>query len=676
MDVRESLLKAAVKVFAEAGSRGATTRRIAQEAGVNEVTLFRHFPSKDDLFRDALQWFAEQSRMKTLPAEPVDPETELTEWSRDHHKQLYKIRSLIRKSMGEYEEFPDRCASAMQVSVRISDELTDYLASLQDKGLASRGWDPRAAAAMLMGTIFSDALGRDTMPARYPYSMRDAVDKYLQIFFNAIGLTRIVALIVLAFSLALASPAHAQTPMRLTLDQAIAMAADHSEALAIARAGETRADADQVRVNSQRLPQLNFTGSYDRTLASEFSSVLDSTSSGSTCSALSVDATKPLADRVGELERAAQCGAIGPSFNFGNLPFGQRNVYRLTFSFSQSVYSGGRIPAQRTQAETARRAAEINTTSTNAQLQLEVARAFFDAALSDRMLGIAKAGADQSAAIYEQTQQAFAAGRQPEFELLRAQVARDNQRPNVIRAQAARDVAYLRLRQLLELPADTPLTLDVDLDAPTLATPPAFADALTHARDASASPSTRTVVEQASTAVQAREAGVSVARAERMPNVNLTSSYGQVGYPGNAFTPTFSDFRTNWTLGAVVTVPILTGNRLRADEAAARADLAEAEARLKQTKEFAELDSATALQDLTAAEAVWEATGGTIQQAERAYDIASLRYREGLSTQLELSDSRLALQIAQANRAQAARDLQVARVRVALLPALPISGRN
>jgi hypothetical protein len=37
-----------------------------------------------------------------------------------------------------------------------------------------------------------------------------------------------------------------------------------------------------------------------------------------------------------------------------------------------------------------------------------------------------------------------------------------------------------------------------------------------------------------------------------------------------------------------------------------------------------------------------------------------------------LSDSRLALQSAQANRAQAARDLQLARVRVALLPDLPI----
>jgi outer membrane protein TolC len=44
-----------------------------------------------------------------------------------------------------------------------------------------------------------------------------------------------------------------------------------------------------------------------------------------------------------------------------------------------------------------------------------------------------------------------------------------------------------------------------------------------------------------------------------------------------------------------------------------------------------------------------------------------------VSTQLELSDARLSLQQAEANRTQAARDLQVARARVALLPNLPVT---
>jgi len=76
---------------------------------------------------------------------------------------------------------------------------------------------------------------------------------------------------------------------------------------------------------------------------------------------------------------------------------------------------------------------------------------------------------------------------------------------------------------------------------------------------------------------------------------------------------------------------------------------------------------------LEAAQAGWEASAGTVEQAGRAYQIAELRYREGISTQTELLDSRVQLQQAQAGRARAARDLQVARMRIALLPALPLT---
>jgi AcrR family transcriptional regulator len=52
---RESLLDAAARTFSSVGIRGATTREIARKAGVNEVTLFRHFKSKEQLLRAVLQ---------------------------------------------------------------------------------------------------------------------------------------------------------------------------------------------------------------------------------------------------------------------------------------------------------------------------------------------------------------------------------------------------------------------------------------------------------------------------------------------------------------------------------------------------------------------------------------------------------------------------------------------
>jgi outer membrane protein TolC len=485
-------------------------------------------------------------------------------------------------------------------------------------------------------------------------------------------ITRRFTLIGAALSLiALAAPARAaaQTPaMRLSLAEALRLAQDKSEAVAVARAGESRADAGLQRARSDRFPQVSFLGSYDRTLASEFSAAFDA--SGPVCSPFSVDATRPLTDRVSEIERAASCGSIGPSFNLGKLPFGQRNAYRATFAFSQALYAGGRIDAQQTQAEFGRQSSALITTSTEAQVALDVTRAFFDAALSDRLVTIAESAYQQASAAYDQVRLSFEAGRQPEFELLRAQVSRDNQRPLVIRRRADRDTAYLRLRQLLELPAGTPLDLDVDLDGTTLPAPAPFAEALVAPQSRPASD--HVSVKTAEALVGVREAAVTIAHSQRLPTVSLSSSLGSVGYPSSGLIPGTDDFRTNWSVGASVQVPIFTGQRLRAGELSARADLAEAQAVLKQTKELVELNAETAKQDLAAAEAVWDASAGTIQQAERAYQIAELRNREGLSTQLELSDSRLALQFAQANRAQAARDVQVARARVALLSQLPV----
>jgi hypothetical protein len=121
-----------------------------------------------------------------------------------------------------------------------------------------------------------------------------------------------------------------------------------------------------------------------------------------------------------------------------------------------------------------------------------------------------------------------------------------------------------------------------------------------------------------------------------------------------------------------VALPIFTGGRISGDVLVAEANLSEQRLRLEQVEELAQLDTRSALAELEAAESQWDASTGTVEQAARAYQIADVRYREGISTQTELSDSRILFQQAQANRALAARDLAVARMRVALLRDLPL----
>jgi outer membrane protein TolC len=119
-------------------------------------------------------------------------------------------------------------------------------------------------------------------------------------------------------------------------------------------------------------------------------------------------------------------------------------------------------------------------------------------------------------------------------------------------------------------------------------------------------------------------------------------------------------------------MPLLDGGRRKANRAIAEASLEESRQQLQLVKELAELDQRSAHATWEAARAAWDASAGTVEEAQRAYRIADVRYREGLSTQLELNDARLALERAEAARAQAARDLQVTRARLALLPDLPL----
>jgi hypothetical protein len=122
-----------------------------------------------------------------------------------------------------------------------------------------------------------------------------------------------------------------------------------------------------------------------------------------------------------------------------------------------------------------------------------------------------------------------------------------------------------------------------------------------------------------------------------------------------------------------VTLPLLTGGRQRANETIARAQLEAEKARYDLAVELADRDARTAWAQLVAAESTWQAGISTVNLARRAYEIGQIRFRAGVSTQLELSDARFQLETAESNHAQAARNLQVARIRVALLPELPVS---
>src|SRR5437764_5985585 len=106
MDIRGRILDAAKKVYAQHGFRGATTRLIAAEAGVNEVTLFRTFGSKGALLEAVLEANDHCGPVDPLPDVPVHPESELTDWVSAHLEDVRALRPMLIHAISELDERP------------------------------------------------------------------------------------------------------------------------------------------------------------------------------------------------------------------------------------------------------------------------------------------------------------------------------------------------------------------------------------------------------------------------------------------------------------------------------------------------------------------------------------------------------------------------------------------
>ncbi len=463
-------------------------------------------------------------------------------------------------------------------------------------------------------------------------------------------------------------------PLRLSLEEALGRSEPASEALGIARAAVRRAHGEELRSRSEYFPQLSSTLTYTRQLQSQFSGLssttVDTTTRPTSCDRFFAHPGLPIEARIDSLEQSLQCAtSVNPLAGFSKLPFGRKNTYNLGLAFSQTLWSGGRIGGQVKASSAGRRSAEIGVTAAQAQVLLDVVGTYYDATLSDRLLAIAEATLAQADTTLHQTQLRREVGNQPEFDLLRARVARDNQRPIVIQRRTQRDLAYLRLKQSLHLPLNQPVELTTELGDTTFAGVPTLIKLLATVPDTAVDH--RSPVRQASEAVRAQEGLVQAARSGQLPTVSLTSNYAQIAYPTSGL-PASGDFLSDWSVAVAVRVPIFTGGRLKGERMSALANLDDARLRHRQSTELTSLDTRTALAQLEGAQATWVASQGTAGQASRAYQIADIRYREGISTQTELLDARLALEQAEANQAQASRELHVARVRVALLSDLPL----
>lgn len=187
MELQRKILGAAVRIFSEVGFRGATTRRIAQEAGVSEITLFRHFGSKGKLLQQAILAAAADAPNPALPAEPLDPHAELLAWARHQLDHMRARRAFIRTCLAELNEHPEMMPPGGGAAVA-TESLTRYLTRLRALGRTTAPFDPGIASQMLVGALFADAMARDAMPDLFHHDPERTLHGFIDQFLRGLGI--------------------------------------------------------------------------------------------------------------------------------------------------------------------------------------------------------------------------------------------------------------------------------------------------------------------------------------------------------------------------------------------------------------------------------------------------------------------------------------------------------
>jgi HAE1 family hydrophobic/amphiphilic exporter-1 len=240
-------------------------------------------------------------------------------------------------------------------------------------------------------------------------------------------------------------------------------------------------------------------------------------------------------------------------------------------------------------------------------------------------------------------------GTATDYDVLAAEVAADNAKPEVIRAEHHLRLARERLRVLLaeEHEVDAVGALPVEI-VPY----PAFEPMLATAWES------RAELAELAHEQAVRRALVSISKAEGKPRVDLSAAWGRrwIGVTGATASG------ASWTAGLSVSFPFFDGGKTGGRVRQAESELARVAIDESALRDAIALQVRAAVDGVREAGEIARALAGTVAQAERVVFMAEKGDELGVKTRLEVEDAVVNLAAARASLARAHRDYRVALV--------------
>ncbi len=337
------------------------------------------------------------------------------------------------------------------------------------------------------------------------------------------------------------------------------------------------------------------------------------------------------------------------------------NNWNSGIQLVQGIYEGGKLIAAIQAASATKKQAIAQYDTQVADTLLAVRLAYYDVLLAAQQITVNEASVKLLQKELADQQRRFDAGTVPHFNVLRAEVALANAKPNLFRANSQYRIAKNVLANLLgyNLPRDVmeniPLNLTDTFDVAdwNMALPDAIQQALER----------RTELQDLREQVVLQKLNVVSAKSGYKPTIQAFAGYS---WNNSQFTdPSDLGYTIHgWNVGGQATWALFDGALTIGKVKQAKALYKKSQTELEDRSRQIELDVRTAYSDFLEAKEVLDSQTKVQEQAEEALREANARFDAGTGTQLDVLDAETSLTQARTTQVQALHDYAAARARL------------
>ena len=419
-------------------------------------------------------------------------------------------------------------------------------------------------------------------------------------------------------------------PKIYTLDDAIGQALRNNKSITISQMDVKKAGATVNEAFGYALPRLDLSGNFSHFIKKplmpfpDFEALL----TNATYSILFDEGVIPRDDsKYLPMETKLQSFAL-------------TNAYTTDLTLTQTLFSSAvfeGIGASKIYYNLSQ--AELDNTVS--KTVLDVQRAFYGVLLSKAVLEIARASFQNSQDNFNNVVALYNQGMVSEFDKLQAEVQVENIRPYVLQLENTLINTKNRLKILLGEKQEQ----DIDVFAEIVYEPienineEAFIDeALQNNFD----------IRSLGLKKQVDEAFIQLDVAEYWPNL---AAFGNYAYSGSSDEWNFQNY-SSFTVGLSFQMNLWQGNRTKNAVQQSTITYEQTAQQELLLQDAIKADVKEKINELRRVQSLVEVQRGTVKLAERAYQIANVRYKEGAGSQLEIQDTDIALRNAKLNLTQ------------------------